>query len=173
MVDPVKEFEAYRQELLDRLAHRDPLEVLAHTPRTIEERLDGIDESLLSKRPNATAWSVKEIIGHLADSEWVYGYRMRMMLSHDEPPIAGYDQDVMVAGMAHNDRPLSMLLEELRRLRGLNLDLYLRTKGPAWERCGVHSERGAESVGLSIELLAGHDLRHCDQIERTLTAVGA
>jgi hypothetical protein len=116
---------------------------------------------------------VKEILGHLGDSEWVYGYRMRMMLSHDAPAIAGYDQDVVVAGMAHNDRPLSMLLEELRRLRGLNLDLYMRTRGPAWERCGLHAERGSESVGLSVELLAGHDLRHRDQIERALVAVGA
>jgi hypothetical protein len=173
MADPVAEFEAYRQELLDLLADRDPLDVLAHTPRTIERRLKGIDESVLSKCPGDSAWSVKEILGHLGDSEWVYGYRMRMMLSHDAPEIAGYDQDSMVVGMAHNDRPLSMLLEELRRLRGLNLDLYLRTKGPAWERYGRHSERGAESVGLSIELLAGHDLRHCDQIERTLVAVGA
>ncbi|NIN70736.1 MAG: hypothetical protein GTO46_02135 [Gemmatimonadetes bacterium] len=173
MADPVTEFEQYRQELLELLADRDPLEVLAHTPRNIEERLKGIDESILAKRPGEAAWSVKEILGHLGDSEWVYGYRMRTMLSHDAPEIAGYDQDVMVAGMAHNDRPLSMLLEELRRLRGLNLDLYLRTQGPAWERHGRHSERGAESVGLSIELLAGHDLRHRDQIERTLAAVGA
>lgn len=173
MADPVTEFEAYRQELLDLLADRQPLEVLAHTPRNIEERLRGIDESALAKRPSETAWSVKEILGHLGDSEWVYGYRMRVMLSHDAPEIAGYDQDVMVTGMAHNDRPLSMLLEELRRLRGLNLDLYLRTRGPAWERYGLHSERGVESVGLSIELLAGHDLRHFDQIERTLNAVGA
>jgi hypothetical protein len=173
MADPVAEFEAYRQELLDLLADRDPLDVLADTPRTIEERLKGIDESVLSMRPGEGAWSVKEILGHLGDSEWVYGYRMRMMLSHDAPEIAGYDQDAMVAGMAHNDRPLSMLLEELRRLRGLNLDLYMRTKGPAWERYGLHSERGEESVGLSIELLAGHDLRHREQIERTLVAVGA
>jgi uncharacterized damage-inducible protein DinB len=173
MADPVREFEAYRQELLDLLADRDPLDVLAHTPRVIEERLKGIDESLLSTRPAEGAWSVKEILGHLGDGEWTYGYRMRMMLTHDAPEIAGYDQDAMVAGLAHNDRPLSMLLEELRRLRGLNLDLYLRTKGPAWERCGLHAERGAESVALSIELLAGHDLRHRAQIERTLVAVGA
>ena len=173
MADPVREFEEYRRELLDLLGDRDPLDVLAHTPNNIEARLKGIDESVLSKRPGEGAWSVKEILGHLGDSEWVYGYRMRMMLSHDAPEIAGYDQDVMVAGMAHNDRPISMLLEELRRLRGLNLDLYMRTKGPAWERYGIHSERGEESVGLSIELLAGHDLRHCDQIERTLAAVGA
>jgi hypothetical protein len=169
--DPVNEFETYRDQLLALLGDRDPLDVLAHTPTELEERLKGIDEPVLSRRPREGAWSVKEILGHLGDSEWVYGYRARIMLSHDEPPIAGYDQDVMVAGMAHNDRPISMLLEELRRLRGLNLDLYLRTRGPAWERYGLHAERGEESVGLMVELLAGHDLLHKDQIERTLAAV--
>ena len=169
--DPVKEFEAYRQELLDRLGDRDPLDVLARTPAEIERRLKRVDEPVLARRPGDGGWSVKEVLGHLGDTEWVYGYRLRMMLSHDSPAIAGYDQDIMVAGMAHNERPISMLMEELRRLRGLNLDLYLRTKGPAWERDGLHAERGAESVGLSIELLAGHDLRHLDQVERVLAAV--
>jgi hypothetical protein len=109
--DPVKEFEAYRDELLARLGDGDPVEVLARTPAQLEARLSGLTEDVLAKRPRAGAWSVKEIIGHLGDSEWVYGYRMRLMLSHERPAIAGYDQDVMVAGMAHGERPISMLPE--------------------------------------------------------------
>ncbi len=169
--DPVKEFEAYRHELLHLLGDRDPLDVLAHTPAKIEQLLKGVDEAVLARRPREGAWSVKEVIGHLGDTEWVYGYRIRMILSHEAPAVAGYDQDLMAAGMAHNERPISMLLEELRRLRGLNIDLYLRTRGPAWERSGLHSERGEESVGLIVRLLAGHDVRHLTQIERTLAAV--
>ncbi len=169
--DPVKEPEAYRKELLDLLGDRDPVDVLAHTPARIERRLKGIDKALLAKRPRAKVWSVKEVLGHLGDTEWVYGYRVRMILSHDTPAIAGYDQDLMVGGMAHNKRPLSMLLEELRRMRGLNVDLYMRTRGPAWKRFGRHSERGEESVELNVRLLAGHDLRHMDQIDRILAAV--
>lgn len=171
MPDPVTEFEAYRDSLLTLLGDDDPIEVMAHTPKLIEDRLAGIDEPILERRPREDAWSVKEILGHLGDSEWVYGYRARLMLSHDAPAIAGYDQDLMVAGMAHNQRPISMLLEELRRLRGLNIDLYLRTKGPAWERGGRHSERGEETVGLLVRLLAGHDRVHMRQIERTLEEV--
>ena len=172
MADPITEFEAYRDELLALLGDDDPIDVLAHTPGLIDEILAGIDENVLERRPREGAWSVKDVLGHLGDSEWVYGYRMRMMLSHDGPEIAGYDQDLMVVGMAHNQRPLSMLLEELRRLRGLNIDLYLRTRGPAWERYGRHSERGVESVVLSVHLLAGHDRVHLRQIERTLGEVG-
>lgn len=168
---PVEEFRLYRQELLDRLGERDPLEVLARTPAEVEKRVRGVDEGTLSRRPGEAAWSVKEILGHLGDTEWVYGGRIRMMLSHDRPVIAGYDQDLMVAGMSHNERPLSILLEEFKRLRGLNVDLYLRSRGPGWERVGLHSERGEESVDLSIRLLGGHDLRHLDQVERTLSAV--
>lgn len=166
--DPVAEFEAYRQELLALIGDRDPLEVLAHTPSDLEARLTGVNENVLATRPREGAWSVKEVLGHLGDTEWVYGYRLRMILSHDQPEIAGYDQDLMVSGMAHNQRPVSMLMEELRRLRGLNLDLYLRSRGPAWDRYGLHSERGEESVDLNVRLLAGHDLRHVAQIERTL-----
>jgi hypothetical protein len=171
MADPITEFEAYRDELLALLGDDDPIEVLAHTPGIIDERLAGFDDETLERRPREGAWSVKEILGHLGDSEWVYGYRMRMMLSHDAPEIAGYDQDIMVAGLAHNERPAFMLLEGLRRLRGLNIDLYLRTRGPAWERYGIHSERGRESVDLSVRLLAGHDRVHMRQIERTLGLV--
>jgi uncharacterized damage-inducible protein DinB len=169
--DPVKAPEAYKRELLELLGDRDPLNVMAHTPRLIEERLSDVDESVLTQRPAEGAWSVKEVLGHLSDTEWVYGYRARMMLSHEEPSIEGYDQDLMARGMNHNERPLSMLMEELRRLRGLNLDLYLRTRGPLWERVGRHSERGDESVDLMVRLLAGHDLRHMEQIERTLNQV--
>ncbi len=167
--DPVTEFQAYRQELLDRLGDRDPLVTLAATPREIESHLKGLDEAVLKRRPAEGAWSAKEVVGHLGDTEWVYGYRIRLILSHDVPPIQGYDQDKMVRGMDHNERPISMLLEELARLRGLNVDLYRRTRGSAWDRVGMHSERGEESVGYSIRLLAGHDLRHLDQLDSVIS----
>ncbi len=169
--DPVTQPELYTKELLDGLGDQDPLDVLAGTPGALEDRIGPLGQDELAERPREGAWSVKEILGHLGDTEWVYGYRVRLILSHDKPPMPGYDQDLMVTGMAHFDRPVSMLMEEFRRLRGLNLDLYRRTRGPAWDRVGVHAERGEESVDLNIRLLAGHDLRHLGQIDRTLDAV--
>ena len=63
--DPVREFEAYRDELLARLGDRDPVHVLAHTPARLEARLSGLPDEVLAKRPRAGAWSVKEVVGHL------------------------------------------------------------------------------------------------------------
>ena len=169
--DPVKEFEAYRKELLDLLGDRDALQVMARTADELDSQLHGVADEELAKRPYPGAWSVKEVVGHLCDTEWAYGYRMRLMLSHESPPITGYDQDLMVTGMGHNDRPVSTLLKEFQRLREFNLELYVRTEGPAWERVGLHEERGPESVGFSVRLLAGHDLRHLKQVDRTLAEV--
>lgn len=168
MADPVKEFEAYRRELLDLLDDQDPLEVLARTPGRLAERVGDLADDAAGRRPRPDAWSVKEVLGHLCDTEWVYGYRIRVILSHDRPPIPGYDQDLAVKGLAHNQRSLPELLSELRALRGLNLALYRRSQGAAWDRVGLHAERGEESVELNVRLLAGHDLRHERQIERTL-----
>ncbi len=169
--DPVTEFEEYRNELLDRLGDRDPLEVMAETADRLEARLSAHGDKLLAARPADDAWSAKEIVGHLVDTEWVYGTRIRLMLSHDSPALPGYDQDLMVEGMVHSARPADDLLREFRGLREFNLALYRRSQGPAWERVGIHSERGSESVRLNIRLLAGHDLRHLSQVDRTLAAL--
>ena len=170
--DPVTEFEAYRQELLAMLGDQDPLLVLRDTPAELAARLEGLSDVDSARRPGPGAWSVKEVVGHLADTEWVYGYRVRLMLSHERPDMPGYDQDLMVAGLEHNDRPLAGLLDEFEALRRRNLELYGRIEGEAWKRVGVHEERGEESVELNIRLLAGHDLLHLRQVDRTLGAVG-
>jgi hypothetical protein len=46
------------------------------------------------RRPEAPGeWSVAEVLQHLADSDLITGYRIRLMLAQDNPPIPGYDQD--------------------------------------------------------------------------------
>ncbi len=170
--DPVKEFEAYRTELLDLLGDQDPLLVLEDTPAELAARLSKLDEDTMKRRPAPDAWSVAEIVGHLGDTEWVYGTRQRLVLTHDRPELVAYDQDLMVAGLEHADRSVDELVREFTDLRTWNLALYQRTRGEAWARTGLHAERGEESVELNIELLAGHDLRHLRQIERTVEGVG-
>lgn len=169
--DPVTEFEAYRDELLGLLGDQDPLLVLRDTSAELVARLKDLADTDAARRPEPDAWSVKEIVGHLGDTEWVYGYRVRLMLTHERPGMPGYDQDLMVAGLEHNDRSLGELLDEFEALRRLNLALYDRTRGEAWKRVGVHQERGEESVELNVRLLAGHDLRHLRQVDRTLNAL--
>jgi hypothetical protein len=118
-------------------------------------------------------WTPNEIIGHLTDSDWVYGYRLRLILCEDEPAILGIRQDAWVASLHHNEREPSELVEIFRTLRVLNLSVWRRMSQEDLQRSGQHNERGAESLAAMLQLLAGHDLSHLHQISRYIQALEA
>ncbi len=147
---------------------RAPLAVQAELLPWLERRTAGLSDPAL-RRPEAPGkWSVIEVVQHLADTELVYGYRVRMILTHDDWPIETYDRDAWARRLRYQDVPLGHALEQLRALRGANLRLYRSLDAADLARSGVHAARGPESLELTIRLLAGHDLVHRRQIDRIL-----
>ena len=140
-----------------------PLDALA---RIVEQH----SAKLMRTRPFPGKWTPNEVIGHLVDSEWVYGYRMRLILCEDRPTILGMDHDLWVAGQRHNDREPKELVETFRAMRQFNLSVWGRLGPQELARVGHHNERGAESLGRLLRMIPGHDLSHIDQINRYLDA---
>ena len=163
--------DSYRQKLVNLLADRDPLEVLGQTASTLADIVAKHPVDVLRTRPFEGKWTPNEIIGHLTDSEWVYGYRLRLILSEHEPIILGTMQDSWVAALRHNEREPSELVEVFRTLRMLNLAAWRRVSPEDLKRCGQHNERGPESLAVMLPLLAGHDLSHLGQIRRYIQAI--
>src|SRR5580658_448781 len=158
--------QAYREKMFSLLADRDPLEVLAQTPFTLADIVAKHSAAILRSRPFAGKWTPNEIIGHLTDSEWVDGYRLRLILSEDDPAILGTKQDLWIAALRHNEREPVELVEIFRTMRLFNLALWRRTSPADLKRTSQHNERGPEPLGVMLRLLAGHDLSHLDQITR-------
>ena len=168
---PLVSAQAYRDKMFNLLGDRNPLDVLAQTETTLTDIVDKHPASLLRTRPFEGKWTPNEVIGHLTDSEWVYGYRLRLILCEGDPTILGTNQDSWVEGLRHNESEPSELVEVFRVLRQFNLTLWRRTTSADLERTGQHNERGRESLGVMLRLLAGHDLSHLDQIRRYIQAV--
>ena len=164
---------AYVRALLNVLGDRDPLDVLAELDGWLDRRFSGVPEPALRKPEAPGKWSAVDVVQHLADSELVLGFRVRMILTEDRPPLQGYDQDAWATTLRYPEVPLAEARAQLRALRAANLRV-LRRLGPAeLERAGMHSERGAETLGHLLKLMGGHDLVHRRQIDRVLTAAGA
>ena len=159
--------QAYRDKMFKLLGDGNPIEVLAQTATTLADIVDKHSAPLLRSRPFEGKWTPNEVIGHLTDSEWVYGYRLRLILCEDNPTILGTNQDSWVAGLRHNESEPSELVEIFRVLRQFNLTVWRRTLPADLERTGQHNERAPESLGVMLRLLAGHDLSHLDQITRS------
>lgn len=165
------EVQAYRKKIIDRLEGRDPLEVMAATPDAFAALMRGASEAELHARPGEGKWSACEILGHMQDADLFFNVRVRLVLCHDRPPMLGYDQDSFVAGQNYNERPSAELLDEFRKLREIGLGLWRRISPAQYERVGMHTERGPESIGLMRQLMPGHDLVHIAQMKRHLEAV--
>ena len=163
--------DAYRKKMEELIGDRDPIEVLAETPDVLGRIVSEHSAEKMRGRPFADKWTPNEVIGHLVDAEWVYGFRLRLILCEERPTILGMDQDLWVSGQGHNEREPTELVETFRSLRRANVVIWRRLTPADLTRAGQHDERGPESLGTMLRMLAGHDLSHIDQIRRYLGPV--
>ena len=168
MADPVTEFEQYRRELLAALGDDDPVAVLRESLEEVTRLVADAAPRQLNQSPAPGEWSPREVLNHLADSDLVHATRLRMIVTQDRPTIVGYDQDAWTARFSGLDADASETLERWLALRRANVRMYESLSPDEWERVGLHSERGPESVRLNVQLLAGHDRMHLDQFRRGL-----
>jgi hypothetical protein len=168
MADPVTEFEQYRQEILAILANDDPLAVLRDTLDEVPRLVASASTDQLSRAPSPGEWSPRDVLNHLSDTDLVYGTRIRMMVTQDRPTIVGYDQDAWTARFGSLDATAQDTIDRWQTLRRANLRMLESLRPEEWERVGLHTERGPESVRLTVQLVAGHDRMHLDQFRRGL-----
>jgi hypothetical protein len=110
------------------------------------------------------------VIQHLADSDLVAAYRIKMILSEERPSLPGYDQDRWASESQYAEIPLALALDQLRSLRAANLHLWSRLTPQQLARVGLHAERGPESAGHLLRLMGAHDLVHRRQVDRILSS---
>ena len=83
----------YTQRILGYVDGKDSVAVQKSTPKKIERLIARLSPAQLRRRPAPEKWSIVEILAHLAETELVCGYRMRMILSSSGTPIQAFDQD--------------------------------------------------------------------------------
>ena len=143
------------------------LELAEKSPKEIAAAVSGLSPEVLRYKPAPDKWSILEILGHLADIEIVYAYRLRQMLADEKPVIAPMDQDAWAKHLGY----MEMAAPELVALYGLNrhhtLRLLRRLKATDLEKSAFHPERQANvTVGRLIEMMSGHGENHLGQIEK-------
>lgn len=163
--------ERYVDDLLELLGDRDPLEVQAGLVEALRDATAGLSSDELRRPEGPGKWSVMDVVRHLADTELVYRYRMRMTVAQPGSPIPSYDQDRWAEALRYRSDDLDIAFAELDFLRRANLAWLDGLSDEEMARQGLHEERGPESVGRIVELLAAHDLVHRRQIDRIKEAV--
>jgi len=165
------EIAAYVAGLLGLLGDSDPVIVLDQTPAALRQFLDATPASIARSPEAPGKWSIGEVVQHLADSELVGGFRLRMVMAHDRPKLTGYDQDLWASRLEYRNADVRDALEQFSALRRANVRIWARLTPADLRRVGLHGERGEESLEHMRRLYAGHDLLHLRQVERIRAAL--
>jgi hypothetical protein len=107
----------------------------------------------------AGKWSVREVVGHLSDTERVMAYRLLRVARNDATPLPSFDENAWVPPAEFDGRRLGDLVDEFRAVRAATLKLLHGLPAAAFTRRGTASGKTV-SVRALAYIIAGHELHH-------------
>ncbi|EHQ26838.1 DinB family protein [Mucilaginibacter paludis] len=104
-------------------------------------------------------WTVKQVLGHMIDTERIMTYRALRIARNDATPLPGFEQDDYVANSRHNDFDLMDMAEEFKLLRQVNLYFFKSLNNEEKQRAGLASNYSV-TVNALLYIIAGHEAHH-------------
>jgi hypothetical protein len=141
-----------------------PLDELAAQRERLRRFLSPCSEEQAMFRYAPGKWSVKELVGHLADAERVFAYRLLRIGRGDQTPLPGFEEDDYVRGGAFDRRPLADLLDDWTAVRDATIALANGMPFDAWTRRGTASGSGVSARAL-LYIVIGHVEHHRGVLE--------
>lgn len=160
IVRPIKnEYDPYYHRYISLVPEEDVLIALDQQLSETLILLRGLSDQHGTFRYEPNKWSVKEVLGHMIDTERIMSYRALRIARNDRTPIEGFEQDDYVKNGAFDERSASNLAREFEQVRRATISLFRNLEPAAWERKGI-----ANNVEVSVRalayIIAGHELHH-------------
>lgn len=156
---------------IKRVPEVDPVMVCASQIEETAGLLRGLSDTDAMYRYGRGKWSIKEVIGHLADTERIMAYRALRIARGDATPLPSFDENAYVPVAQFDARSLADLVGELRTVRAATLALLRTFDADAWRRRGTASGKPVSVRALGF-MIPGHE-RHHVEVLRTRYGVGA
>lgn len=118
-----------------------------------------IDEERAAFRYGPNKWSVRQVVGHMADAERVYQYRALVLARGGETELRKWDPDGYVAEANFEQRSIADLAHELLAIRTVTTLLFANFPAAAWSRAGTLNGKPLTVRALAY-IAAGHFQRH-------------
>ena len=158
------EYAPYYDRYISLVQSADILATLDEQRRQTVLLLSGRNEADGDLRYAPDKWSLKEVLGHINDTERIMSYRALRISRGDTTPIEGFEQDDYVRDGPFARRPLPDLIEDYIAVRRATVSLFRNLDEPAWSRRGV-ANKNEMSVRALAYVIAGHELHHRRMLE--------
>lgn len=118
----------------------------------------------MAKVPEANEWNGAYVVHHMADFEIHFAHRILRMLTEENPEIAGYSEEPYPTNLHYADRDWRTSLHLIESTRKAIGDVLSQLDESAFDRPGVHSERGSITVADIVSSAAKHISAHTEQL---------
>jgi hypothetical protein len=168
--DP-SEYPEYFRRYTRLVPDGDVLELLDRQGAETVSLLSGLSEEQALYRYAPEKWSVKQVIGHLSDTERVFTYRALRFSRNDATPLPGFEENDFVAGANFDERPFPEVLDEFSSVRAASLTFYRSLNQELAQRRGVANELEF-SVRSVPYIVAGHERHHVRVLRERYLGIG-
>lgn len=156
--DP-SEFSPYYAGYVARVPDGDIVETLGAQVDATVALVQSLDEAKGSHRYAPGKWSIRQVLGHMADTERIMGYRALRVARGDATPLPGFDENLYVQNARFDERTLASLSDELALVRKATLAVLAPLDEQELGRAG--SANGAPITARALAwIIAGHERHH-------------
>lgn len=153
------EYSTFYEGYIESIGEKNPLSVMVDQKNEVKFLFPGLTEGKAVQSYAEGKWSVKELLGHIVDTERIMSYRVLSIARGEVQSLPGYEHNDYVACGKFNERTLKSLVDEFRKLRESNLILFGSFNNATLRKTGTANEKKI-SVRALIYIIAGHVEHH-------------
>lgn len=154
-----EEYVTYYQKYVDAISEGDLCSLLTHQAEEIIALLDTVSEEKSGYRYAEGKWSIKEVLGHITDTERIMSYRLLRIGRGDTTDLAGFDENAYVKHASYERLSVQQLLNDFSAVRHGTISLIRILPEAAWTRSGT-ANGGPVTARALAYIIAGHALHH-------------
>jgi hypothetical protein len=137
----------------------DLLQALRISGHRTQELVHSIKPELADYRYGPGKWTVRELLCHMIDAEWIFSYRALRFARNDKTPLSGWDENEYAPHVNATSRSLKKIADEMGHLRNSTLDLFEIFTPEMLTRKGT-ANNNEMSVAVVGFVIAGHETHH-------------
>jgi hypothetical protein len=149
----------YYYTYIDQVGEGDIRDLLERQSSEATPLLRAIGDQQSSQRYAADKWSIREVVGHINDTERLFVFRALWFARGFDSALPSFDQNIAIASAGADDRPWPSLVDEFAAIRAATTTFFRHLPDDAWTRRGMASGNPFTVRALAY-ITAGHVAHH-------------
>ncbi len=148
---------------INKVPEGNVLELFRSQVADLKNELGKLTEEQSQFRYEKEKWSIREVLGHIIDTERIFSARSLHFARNEKQPLLAFEQDDYMENVNFHERSLTELLVEFEVTRNSIALLFESYTEKMWQNIGYTTEANFANFSIPY-ILVGHLVHHLSVI---------